>query len=286
MIELNNEILVLTTTRCNYRCRHCFLSCTNQGDDMTLKQGRALIDEIARMPMPDKKVLFMGGEPTLRFNLLKDLIRRSAGHGIVTELATNGWWHDRAEEYSEELAAAGLDRVYISCDKYHLKFIKWENIKKVYHSLEKIGIDVGLAWTLSYPLPLLSPALIVTDMLKYMSSEDVQRYMINAPGGKLQSLNYYGRAISLGCGQELGIKTWSVPLVVDLAVLPGNVFSLNCPMLSPWSRRSYRDGQLLSTAVSWEMSLYSDIRSNPERVINTCSECREYIADITKEGGE
>ena len=58
------------TRRCNLRCLHCYTSSDGHLADgeLTGEEGRALLDELARFGVP--AVLFSGGEPLTRPDLL------------------------------------------------------------------------------------------------------------------------------------------------------------------------------------------------------------------------
>ncbi len=77
------------TSRCNLRCRHCYLEAGDgaKRDELTAAEGYELIRELADMKIP--VLLFSGGEPLLRPDLW-ELAEFAANQGIRIVLSTNG----------------------------------------------------------------------------------------------------------------------------------------------------------------------------------------------------
>ncbi|MDP7239912.1 MAG: radical SAM protein, partial [Dehalococcoidia bacterium] len=78
-----------TTQRCNLRCIHCYASA---GDghypgELTTAEGRALIEDLARYGAP--VLLFSGGEPTMREDLV-ELLTLATARGLRAVISTNG----------------------------------------------------------------------------------------------------------------------------------------------------------------------------------------------------
>ncbi|NLF31384.1 MAG: radical SAM protein [Planctomycetes bacterium] len=77
------------TRRCNLRCAHCYSTSTDASApyELTTDEARALIDDLAAMGAP--VILFSGGEPMLRGDLLA-LIDHARQAGVRAVLSTNG----------------------------------------------------------------------------------------------------------------------------------------------------------------------------------------------------
>lgn len=289
---IHPEFQIHVTMRCNFRCRHCYLSCNADGSDMSLKQGYAVIDEIADLSLMDKRIVFTGGEATLNIVQLTSLIKRAASAGIKTVLFSNGWWGVQSEIYSQKLAGSGLNEVRISCDQYHLEYTSWETVKRAFNSLERVGVDVKFWWVSSYCNEsfTISPAIgtkhQINEMLKFVPLSDIVQYFLGKPYLTLGRVIGTGRAESLKVGKikRLGKDTWRVPAGISLAVLPGNVFSMNCTFLSEQSRHAYLNGELVKTAISWQDQLHRAMADEPEAVINSCDECRKYFKNLFEKG--
>jgi hypothetical protein len=101
------------TRRCNLHCAHCYSSSQNRDypDELTLDQGKALIDDLAEFGAP--VLLFSGGEPVMRPDL-HELVAHSRQVGLRPVLSTNGTL--LSKENVSRLSEAGLDRVGISLD--------------------------------------------------------------------------------------------------------------------------------------------------------------------------
>ena len=101
------------TRRCNLACVHCYSQSANKNYDNELStdQGMALLDDLAQFGAP--VVLFSGGEPILRDDLLI-LIERATALGMRAVISTNGTLIDQAK--ADRFAELGLSYVGISID--------------------------------------------------------------------------------------------------------------------------------------------------------------------------
>jgi radical SAM protein with 4Fe4S-binding SPASM domain len=101
------------TRRCNLHCGHCYADSHDRAypGELNTAEGRRLLEELADFGVPT--VLFSGGEPLLRGDLL-GLAALARRLGLRTVLSTNG---TRIEaRVAEELATAGFSYVGISFD--------------------------------------------------------------------------------------------------------------------------------------------------------------------------
>ena len=112
------------TTVCNYRCRHCCFSCTEQGEYMTMDTFRAALKcsdlgKIKQNKYPYNRIVIGGGEPTLHPNFW-EMIELSMVNGFTGEkiwLATNGSQKETTKRLSE-MAHKGEISVSVSVDQF------------------------------------------------------------------------------------------------------------------------------------------------------------------------
>ena len=90
--------LFVLTLRCDHSCRYCQVSRVQEGGeryDMSFETAERAIDLMFRSPAPDLKVEIQGGEPLLRFDLLRFIVERTLernrdeGRRIEFVVATN-----------------------------------------------------------------------------------------------------------------------------------------------------------------------------------------------------
>ncbi|MAG30835.1 MAG: hypothetical protein CL908_08100 [Deltaproteobacteria bacterium] len=98
---------------CNMHCPHCYASAvaSPSPSDLSFAEGARLLDDLAEVGV--RVVIFSGGEPLLRPDLL-DLLRHARSLGIAPQLSTNGVLIDEA--CAERLAQAGVAYVGVSID--------------------------------------------------------------------------------------------------------------------------------------------------------------------------
>lgn len=103
-----------TTAACNLTCRHCRrldLNSTPSSDDLTTKEGRRLIDDIASRFQPI--FVLSGGEPLIRPDW-EELARYAVSKALPVALATNGTLI--TSSVADCICASGIRRVSVSFD--------------------------------------------------------------------------------------------------------------------------------------------------------------------------
>ena len=84
------------TSRCNLRCRYCFAEAGSDGADLPDDLAHEAVDLALALPSDDLTIEFAGGEPLLRFDLLRALIRQKSvalarrPRAVGIALQTNG----------------------------------------------------------------------------------------------------------------------------------------------------------------------------------------------------
>lgn len=101
-----NEIGLLLTEDCNMRCKYCYVSGGKNNRKMGLEMAKQAIDyKLAQLPEKAKEltIYFYGGEPTLEFGLMKEIIeytkKSSNGLKINTRIFTNGTFDKKVAKW-------------------------------------------------------------------------------------------------------------------------------------------------------------------------------------------
>jgi len=147
-------VVVWNITRaCNLRCVHCYANAVGQSSDeeLTTEQGYSLIEDLADYKVP--VILFSGGEPTLRPDLLK-FARFAADKGIRAVVSTNGTLID--EKMAIQLKDAGIAYAGISIDGLEKVNDRFRGVKGAFkaavrgiENCQRAGLKAGLRFTMS-----------------------------------------------------------------------------------------------------------------------------------------
>lgn len=139
------------TQACNLRCVHCYAAATPgpAEGELTHEEGLALLEDLKAFSVP--AVLFSGGEPLVRPDVL-DLIAYAQSLGLATTLSTNGTLIDEA--MADRLAQMGLKYAGISIDGLQMRHDKLRGVEGAFQAtlrgIENCrarGIKVGLRFT-------------------------------------------------------------------------------------------------------------------------------------------
>ncbi|MDD2903214.1 MAG: 12,18-didecarboxysiroheme deacetylase [Syntrophales bacterium] len=147
-------VVVWNVTRaCNLKCVHCYAKATSgpAPDELTHAEGLALLKDFQDFGVP--VVLFSGGEPLMRPDLL-ELIEFTVAHGMRAVISTNGTLI--TPEVARRLQDLGLSYVGISLDGTEATHDKFRGqpgsfaaaMAAVRHCQE-VGLKVGLRFTIS-----------------------------------------------------------------------------------------------------------------------------------------
>jgi Fe-coproporphyrin III synthase len=101
------------TQRCNLKCVHCYAQSEDRdyAGEMSTEEAKVMIDDLAEFGAP--VLLFSGGEPTIRKDLL-ELMHYAKGKGMRVVISTNGTLI--TAERAKEFADVGLSYVGVSLD--------------------------------------------------------------------------------------------------------------------------------------------------------------------------
>ena len=141
------------TRRCNLRCVHCYSRSEDRAyeGELTTGEAVAMLEDFGRFGVP--VVLFSGGEPLLRPDLLT-LIQRTAALGMRAVISTNGTLI--TEEAAERLKTVALSYVGVSLDglqnvndRFRGAAGAFERALAGIRNCRRAGIKVGLRFTIT-----------------------------------------------------------------------------------------------------------------------------------------
>lgn len=139
--------------RCNLRCVHCYSHSRDidYAGELNTAEGMRLLDDLAGFGVP--VVLFSGGEPLMRPDLL-DLISRARSRGMRAVLSTNGTLID--DDQANRLKDVGLSYVGVSLDGLRETHDRFRGLPGAFdlamtgiHACQRAGIKVGLRFTIN-----------------------------------------------------------------------------------------------------------------------------------------
>ncbi len=129
---------VMLSYRCTNACRHCLYRCSPRQPDewMTLEMADRIFEALSR-EQGLRSVHLAGGEPTIRMDLLLEVIRIARRRGVsLSYVETNAHWcgdPGAAREGMSRLKEAGLPGILISVSMFHNEFVPFRNSR---HAVE------------------------------------------------------------------------------------------------------------------------------------------------------
>jgi len=146
-------VVFSATRRCNLRCVHCYSQSENRAypDELTTDEALAMLEDLARLGVP--VVLFSGGEPMLRTDLIP-LLEAAAALGMRTVLSTNGTLI--TERAAARLCGTSLSYVGVSLDGLRETNDEFRGVAGAFEAAlrgirncRQAGIKVGLRFTIT-----------------------------------------------------------------------------------------------------------------------------------------
>ena len=141
------------TRRCNLKCRHCYSESQNiaYNQEMNTDEALSFIDDLASYGIP--VLLFSGGEPLVRSDLLH-LISHARNNGIRCVISTNGTLINA--DMASKFGKTGLSYVGISLDGLSVKHDEFRQVQGAFdlairgiRHCQDAGIKVGLRFTIT-----------------------------------------------------------------------------------------------------------------------------------------
>jgi MoaA/NifB/PqqE/SkfB family radical SAM enzyme len=144
-IMLTKAICLIVTDKCNAKCDICYFKCAPERRNVIDEQFMLDVIGQAAEISGVEYIGFSGGEPFLFQDILKAGISCARGKNLKTSIATNGFWGKWPEErIANLLRELRPDRISISTDYYHSRFISYEALAKAIKIPRSMGIQVDM----------------------------------------------------------------------------------------------------------------------------------------------
>jgi len=129
------------TNKCNITCGHCISKCTpKKKGKLELKKTVEWLKDLAEMKI--KSAGFSGGEPLIFFDEITCIISKAKKLGLNVGLLTNGTWAKNWNSTTRTLKGlnkSGLDKLEISIDEFHQKYVPIKNISNILDASKKFS---------------------------------------------------------------------------------------------------------------------------------------------------
>jgi hypothetical protein len=145
---LTDETLGIVLSRyCTAECGHCGSSA---GPSRTDRLDRTVLDRALRSAAAFgyQRVAFTGGEPLAHRTLTLEGVGTAHAFGLHTTVCTNAFWadtDDRADALVTALIEAGLDRLQLSTDRWHLDHVDPDRVVLAAEVAAARGLEVQVA---------------------------------------------------------------------------------------------------------------------------------------------
>lgn len=143
-MRVEKKLGLILTYKCNVRCGHCIFRCSpERKEKMEINDAFRYVDEAAKMDL--NTIGLSGGEATLYMNDLLEVIPYAKRLGLFVTLTSNGYWGysiENANKIAQELYASGLDRITLSKDIMHQKFIPESYVDNCISACRSVGLKL------------------------------------------------------------------------------------------------------------------------------------------------
>lgn len=138
------SVYISITDKCNLHCRHCSERGGTVLPDAYEEDVLNWIDQIAYSKCA-KNISFVGGEPFLCIEKLRNYIACASKKGLMTTVITNGYWATTQENAESIIKSIpGLSCITVSSDRYHLEFIDKEIINNLVKACLKLKVMINI----------------------------------------------------------------------------------------------------------------------------------------------
>ena len=148
------EVVIETTNQCNLSCIHCGSACENKKDDneLSIEEWKGVLSQLAKMGV--EKVVFSGGEPTLKDRFEELLLFSSNALNIKVGFITNGLLVfnkllQRAMSHSKPFAVGlSVDGMKLTHNKIRRNPNSWSGLMENISILQELKIQICIVTTL------------------------------------------------------------------------------------------------------------------------------------------
>ena len=145
------SLVLNLTLQCPLRCGHCcYRSDMGQHGCLDLAAACRAIDDAARMDSV-QQVSFVGGDPFLVPDLMRQALQHARSHGLQGTATTSAFWARsaaRARAMLEPLVQAGLGELVVSYDDAHAEFVPLRNVENAVAAAREFSLRLYVAVTL------------------------------------------------------------------------------------------------------------------------------------------
>lgn len=151
--KIVGKLGVIFGFKCNFSCAHC-LTYRENSTKITEQELNGVAGAIDRYRV--RNIHFTGGEPTLYLKEIHSLLGRIRDNRLATvRITTNG--HFAATETAARRLLSSIPRlkyVQLSYDKFHKKFLPFNNLRNIFAACRELGIDFCCNLTIQSPMDL------------------------------------------------------------------------------------------------------------------------------------
>jgi pyruvate-formate lyase-activating enzyme len=143
--NVNNTLAIVTTIDCPLSCRHCSVgkSETKKNTGLRLRQEVCNHYIAAAAQNGFSLITFVGGEPAMVPDLVKNGIIECKNHSIESAVTTAPVWARTKEAADKFLDRIGLlDKIIFSFDEYHLEQLTLKHYQNACNAANKRGIKI------------------------------------------------------------------------------------------------------------------------------------------------
>jgi hypothetical protein len=144
---------LVTNYVCSSACAHCSYRSSPKRDKAYITPETAAANCRACRELGCRSMHIGGGEPLLKPDGLKDVLRAARQEGMAIEyVETNSSWYrdqDSAVVLLRELRQLGCDTLLISIDPFHNEFIPFAKVKGVLQACRRAGMGI-FPWVMEF----------------------------------------------------------------------------------------------------------------------------------------